>query len=161
MSQNLFGHITFKWGTPGRKMKNLLVVIKNKHFRQFISTSIKANIPGINCYAVANGQDAVQKANELRPQIIFVDISLPSVNGLKVTEIVKNANRFSCVIILSGDNQPEYIEAAKKSGADYFLPENTLKLADNIGLISDLSNHDMTSIPKWERFKLLGKEENA
>ena len=119
-------------------MKNLLVVEGNEFIRQIICASIKANIPKIKCYAVDNGLDAVKKANELKPQVIFVDISLPILNGLKVTETIKRSKKFSCAVILTGADQPEYIEAAKKSGADYFIPERSLKLADIIGLIRDL-----------------------
>jgi DNA-binding NarL/FixJ family response regulator len=136
-------------------MKNLLVVEGNKYFRQIICASVKAKIPGIKCYAVANGLDAVRKAHELKPHVIFIDISLPILNGLKVTETVKSSYNFSCVVILTGASQPEYIEAAKKSGADYFIPENSLNLADIIGLISDLSDHEKTSMHKWNQFQVV------
>jgi DNA-binding NarL/FixJ family response regulator len=135
-------------------MKNLLVVERNEYFRQIICASVKANIPGIKCYAVDNGLDAVKKANELKPHVIFIDISLPDVNGLKVIETVKRSYKFSCAVILTGAGQPEYIEAAKKSGADYFIPENSLKLGDIIGLINDLSNHEKASMQKWNQFQV-------
>jgi len=135
--------------------KNLLVVEGNEHFRQIICASVKANIPGIRCYAVDNGLDAVKKAHELMPQIIFIEISLPVLNGLKVTETVKRSHKFSCAVILTGCSQPEYVEAAKKSGADYFMPENSLKLVDIIGLIKDLSDHEETSMHKWTQFQVV------
>jgi len=136
-------------------IKNLLVVEGNEYFRQIICASVKANIPGINCYAVDNGLDAVKKANELKPHVIFIDISLPILNGLKVTETVKRSYKFSCVVILTGASQLEYIEAAKKSGADYFIPENSLKLADIIGLISDLSDYEKPPLHKWQQFQIV------
>ena len=136
-------------------MKNLLVVEANEYFRQIICMSVKANIPGIKCYAVDNGLDAVKKANELKPHVIFIDISLPILNGLKVTETVKRSYKFSCVVILTGASQLEYIEAAKKSGADYFIPENSLKLADIIGLISDLSDYEKPPLHKWQQFQIV------
>ena len=134
-------------------MKNLLVVEGNEYFRQIICASVKANIPGIKCYAVDNGLDAVKKANELKPHVIFIDVSLPVLNGLKVVETVKRSYKFSCVVILTGTGQPEYVEAARKSGADYFIPENSLKLADIIGLISDLSGYEKAPLHKWQQFQ--------
>ena len=135
-------------------MKNILVVEGNEYFRQIICASVKANIPGTNCYAVDNGLDAIKKAHDLKPHVIIINISLPDLNGLKITETIKRSKNFSCAVILTGASQPEYIQAAKKSGADYFIPENSLKLADIIGLISDLSNHENASMHKWNQFQV-------
>jgi len=64
-----------------------------------------------------NGTDAIQKARELHPDIIILDIGLPDMDGYEVARILKEDKKFSSgLIALTGYAQPEDKERAYKAG---------------------------------------------
>lgn len=70
-----------------------------------------------------NGQQAVNLAQELNPDLIFMDINMPVLNGLDATEIIKTRQNGIKIIILSMHADKK--EAALKKGADMFLAKGT------------------------------------
>ena len=73
-----------------------------------------------------NGEQAVRLDHELRPQVIFMDITMPRLNGLEATRRIK-ANRPDVkVIILSVHEEEAYRRAATESGADGFVLKKTI-----------------------------------
>jgi len=66
-----------------------------------------------------NGQEAVILAQDLIPDLIFMDINMPIMDGLKATKMIKDKLRNTKVVVLTmhGDQQ----EAAIQCGADGFI----------------------------------------
>ena len=81
-----------------------------------------------------NGQDTLDKVNELQPHIVLLDIDLEGIDGLKVTEILAKESQNVQTIIMSTKSSPEYFRKAMKSGAkDYLIePFSNNDLADAI-----------------------------
>lgn len=136
-------------------MNKVLVVENNTDFRQTLCTALNEKIPDITLYEVSNGLEAVQKFDDLSPDIVLMDIALPVMNGLEAIKILKRTENPSWIVIITGNDIPEYVEAAKKSGADYFLSKNSIKLAEIIELIRDLLSRGDALLRKWERFRIL------
>ena len=67
----------------------------------------------------ANGQEGVELAQELVPDLIFMDIKMPIMDGLKATEIIKQQNAETQVVLLSVQNNLK--ENAFAVGADIFI----------------------------------------
>jgi DNA-binding NarL/FixJ family response regulator len=132
----------------------ILIVEDNKDFRQTLHTSLNNNIPGVMLYEVANGLEAVRKANDLFPDIVLMDIGLPKMNGFEVTRNLKRSEIPSWIIIITGKDSPEYVKAAQNSGANYFLSKYSVKLEEIICLVKDLLNHDDALPDKWNKFRL-------
>ena len=64
-----------------------------------------------------NGTEAIQKARELRPDIISLDIGLPDMDGYEVARVLKEDKKFSSgLIALTGYAQPEDKERAYQAG---------------------------------------------
>ena len=62
----------------------ILVVDDFEPFRHFVCTTLKAR-PELQVIGeAADGLEAVQKAEELQPDLIFLDIGLPTLNGIEV-----------------------------------------------------------------------------
>lgn len=136
-------------------MKNVFIVDSNEDFRESLYVALSGFIPQAQFWQIANGLNAVQKARELNPKIVLIDISLPSLSGLKVTEAVKASKNTSCVAIVIGSCLPEYLDAAKQSGVDYFLPKNRIRLADIVGLVRDLLYCENSVAKKWQQYRVI------
>jgi len=64
-----------------------------------------------------DGQQAVQHASELRPDIIILDIGMPVLNGIDAAEQIRRASPNSKIVFLSQYLEPEIIEQALAAGA--------------------------------------------
>ena len=67
------------------------------------------------------GREGVRLAKELRPDIIIMDINMPDMDGLEATSIIKRDVPTSAVIIMSVQNDADYIRKAMRAGASDFL----------------------------------------
>jgi DNA-binding NarL/FixJ family response regulator len=73
-----------------------------------------------------NGLEAIEKARQLRPQIILLDLSMPLVNGTEVIRTIKQRSPETRIIALTVHKTEEYIRAALDAGADgYVLKDDT------------------------------------
>ena len=74
----------------------------------------------------ADGAEAIRLAQELRPDILLLDLGMPRVNGLEVLRWSKAEHPESKVIIVTVHTEDAYRQAAEASGADAFLLKRTL-----------------------------------
>jgi len=65
----------------------------------------------------ANGQEAIESAESLRPDVLLMDISMPVLNGLEATQIIKDRFPEIEVLALTMHRSDEYFFAMLKAGA--------------------------------------------
>ncbi len=79
-------------------------------------------ISGFNVIAMAsNGEDLIKLAEEMLPDIIITDISMPKINGLEATRILKQKLPQIKILILTMHDNKEYMQNAIDSGAQGYL----------------------------------------
>ena len=66
---------------------------------------------------VADGREAVRQAEQLRPDVILMDLSMPELNGADATRVILEQDPERKVIVLSMYADHEYVRRALKSGA--------------------------------------------
>lgn len=73
--------------------------------------------------AVDNGADAIEKAREIKPDIVLADVMMPHKNGYEVCKTLKNDPelRYVPVLLLAGTFEPFDEEEAGKAGADGYI----------------------------------------
>src|SRR3954463_13089417 len=69
---------------------------------------------------VGDGQQAVDQAQELRPDLVILDIQMPVLDGLSAAEQIASA-RLAPVIVLTAFSQRELVERARDAGAMAYL----------------------------------------
>ena len=95
----------------------ILVVEDFLPFRQFIC-SMLGERNGLQIIGeAADGLEAVQKAVELKPDLILMDIGLPSLNGLEAARRILELVPESKIIFLSQESSADVMQAALKMGA--------------------------------------------
>ena len=68
-----------------------------------------------------DGHEAVQKAIELEPDVVVMDIGMPSLNGLEAVRLIKKKKPDLRILILTMHDNEEYIIETLKSGASGYL----------------------------------------
>ena len=101
----------------------VLLVDDHALFRAGLATLLKAW--GLQVVAQAgNGEEAIAKAREFNPDLIFMDINMPSPNGLEATRAIKAESPDTKIIILTVSDDEEDLFEAIKSGAEGYLLKN-------------------------------------
>ena len=72
----------------------------------------------------SDGLEALEKARELKPDIILMDIRMPYCNGLEATRLIKAEMPQIKIIILTVSDDDSYLSDALKSGAEGYLLKN-------------------------------------
>lgn len=95
----------------------MLVVEDFAPFLQFISMAL-ATRPDLQVVCeVSDGLEAVQKAVELRPDLILLDIGLPGLNGIEAARQIRKLVPESKIIFLTQESSPDVVQEAFKLGA--------------------------------------------
>lgn len=71
-----------------------------------------------------DGYDAVRLADELRPDLIVIDLVMPGMGGLQATRLIKAQDNPPLVVIASHYDDVEHREHAAQAGADGFVGKN-------------------------------------
>ncbi len=75
---------------------------------------------------VADGEQAIVLAREIRPDVVLLDINLPSMNGLQVTREIKSRIPDTAVINLTAYHDEEQIIRAINAGASAYYPKEVM-----------------------------------
>lgn len=95
----------------------ILIVEDFPPFRRFIS-SILGNRLGLTVIGeVSDGLDAVQKAAVLKPDLILMDIGLPTINGIEAARQIHELYPKSKIVFLSQETSTDIVKEALSTGA--------------------------------------------
>jgi AmiR/NasT family two-component response regulator len=80
--------------------------------------------PGHDAYVVVgeagDGETAIEMAEELRPDLVIMDVKMPILDGISAAERI-TAGRLAAVVILTAFSQPDLIQRASSAGAMAYL----------------------------------------
>jgi two-component system nitrate/nitrite response regulator NarL len=68
------------------------------------------------CAEAANGQEAVEKTRELKPDLVILDITMPVLNGLDAARMIQEFSPQTPIVILSVHKSKQLMEEAQKVG---------------------------------------------
>lgn len=68
-----------------------------------------------------NGRTALQKARELQPDVVIMDVSMPELNGIKVTEQLKRSCQKVKVLVLTAHDETGYLRQLLQVGASGYV----------------------------------------
>jgi two-component system nitrate/nitrite response regulator NarL len=100
---------------------NVLVVDDHPLFREGVVHSLAAE-PGISVIAAAaSGMEALALAQELLPDVVLLDISMPGWDGLVTAERIATACPATAIVMLTVSEEHDKLLAAFKAGARAYL----------------------------------------
>jgi pilus assembly protein CpaE len=71
--------------------------------------------------AARTGREAIELANETRPNVVLMDINMPDMDGITATELIRRDLPFAQIVMLSVQGDPNYMRRAMLAGARDFL----------------------------------------
>lgn len=94
----------------------ILVVDDFEPWRRFVSSTFRKQKDLQILLEVSDGLEAVYRGEDLRPDLVVLDIGLPTLNGIKAGRRIREVSPNSKILFLSEQNSPDIAEAALEAG---------------------------------------------
>lgn len=99
-----------------------LVCDDSKMARKMLIKSLKSLLgEEIEVIESSNGLEAVQAFDEMSPEVTFMDLTMPEMNGFDAVKIICGKNKNAKIIVVSADIQEASMAKAKENGALGFI----------------------------------------
>ena len=119
--------------------RTILIVDDDPMIRKLIATTLE-DVSGYRLQEASDGAEAVERAVEAKPEIVFLDVDMPHLNGIEACRRLRSdpTTASATIVMLTGDSGPDAERGAQAAGADLFLtkpfsPLHLLRLVDQIG----------------------------
>lgn len=110
-------------------MKRIKILLADDHsiVRSGLRTLFKATSEFVVVGEAPNGDEAVRQVGRLQPDIAILDISMPKLNGIEATKIIKQRHPEVKVLILTIHENEEYIYEMIRAGANGYVLKDAEK----------------------------------
>jgi DNA-binding NarL/FixJ family response regulator len=95
----------------------VLVVDDFEALRQFVCSTLRKNSELQVIGEASDGLEAVHKAEELQPDLIVLDLGLPTMNGIEAARQIRKLAPESKILFLSQESDPDVVQGALGTGA--------------------------------------------
>ena len=102
----------------------ILVVEDFEPIRRFVCSALESRAEFQVIGQASDGLEAIQKAEELQPDVILLDISLPKLNGIAAARQILTRVPKAKIVFLSEDVSPETVEEASRTGASGYVAKS-------------------------------------
>jgi DNA-binding NarL/FixJ family response regulator len=101
---------------------SVLLVDDQKLFVENLKTVLDLTAKNITVVGVAtNGKEATAMVNELKPQVVLMDVRMPCANGIEAIKSIRARHSEVKILVLSTFDDDEYVHDALENGADGYL----------------------------------------
>lgn len=104
-------------------MKKLRILVADDHevVRRGVVAMLSAHANWEICGEAVDGRDAVEKAKQLRPDILIVDLGMPNLNGLEAARQISRLDPRQRILILTITDTEQAVSEVLKAGAQGYL----------------------------------------
>jgi DNA-binding NarL/FixJ family response regulator len=105
-----------------------LIVEDHEELRALLRSLLENKTQCVVIGEASEGLQAVQSAQELQPDLVLLDLSLPKLNGMEAGRRIRKISPQSKIVFLSQNPAPEIVESALRIGAGYLLKSDAKEL---------------------------------
>jgi len=134
----------------------LLVVEDHEALRDSLKNWLLTVFEDFRVFLAASGEEAVDKAAELKPDIILMDVFLPKLNGIDALRLIRNEMPEAKVIMLSIYEDPVYQADAIAAGACAYVAKRKMG-TELVPLIKRLLSDPQVSCDAGAGKKIIGR----
>ena len=114
-------------------MKKILIVDDEEKIRELIRLNLE--LAGYECLEARNGEEALDKSNEVHIDLVLLDIMLPGMNGYEISKYFLEKN-IPIIFLTAKDSTLDKVAGLKKGAEDYITkPFETLELLARIEVV--------------------------
>ncbi|HYR45070.1 MAG TPA: response regulator transcription factor, partial [Terriglobia bacterium] len=95
----------------------ILVVDDDPQIRRVLRTALVAQ--GYEAVDARNGEEAIERLREEKPDLIILDMNMPRMNGLETCRIVRTTSDVPIIMLTVRDTESDKIEALDAGADDY------------------------------------------
>jgi len=99
----------------------VLVVDDFKPIRRLISSILRSRTEFVSIFEASDGLEAIQKAQELQPDLILLDIGIPNVNGIEAARRIRQISPKSKILFVSQESSSDVVQEAFRSGGTGYV----------------------------------------
>ena len=100
---------------------NIMIVDDEPQVAEVLAKSLGRQ--GHKTTVVHSGEEALRMINIATPDALFLDVSMPGINGLEVLAEVRRTRPQLAVVVITGQATPDEVEQVKKLGAVDVIPK--------------------------------------
>jgi DNA-binding response OmpR family regulator len=102
-------------------MKKLLIVDDEQDIVESLRFVLEE--AGFNCYCAYNGEEGLNMAREISPDLIILDVMMPKINGYKISRLLKYDNKYKNIpiLMLTARSQEEDRLIGEETGVDEYI----------------------------------------
>ena len=93
-------------------MPRVLIVDDHAFIRRGVQTILHAFPEWEFCGEAENGKDAIRMADELKPEVIIMDVSMPGLNGIEATRAIRKTQPGVKIVLLTLHESAELLRSA-------------------------------------------------
>ena len=123
----------------------ILIADDHEIIRQGLRNLLSADRNWEICGEAVDGRDAIEKARELKPDVVLMDISMPNMDGLQATRAIRQSIPEIEILILSQHDSKEMIRQAFKAGAKGYVVKSAIS-DDLMTALQTVSRHEIFSV---------------
>jgi DNA-binding NarL/FixJ family response regulator len=99
----------------------VLIVDDHAFIRRGVQTILHPFPEWELCGEADNGNDAIRMAEELKPEVIIMDLSMPGLNGIEATRAIRKTQPGVKIVLLTLHESAELVRSAFRAGAMGYL----------------------------------------
>jgi DNA-binding NarL/FixJ family response regulator len=139
--------------TVSAQVLRIMVVDDHDLVRQGLRSMLEAQPGWTVCGEATTGREAVDLVQQLRPDVVVIDVHMPNVYSLQATREILAANPQTEVLILTVDETKEIVQAVKEGGARGMVMKSDAAL-DLVAAVAALAQHESFYTPKASQILL-------
>ena len=111
-----------------RPMETLRILIADDHalIRRSLRSLLLTHLNWAVCGEAVDGQDAIDKARDLHPDVVLLDVAMPGMTGLEAAPIIRRDVPDSQVVIVTQHDSAELSRRATAVGAQGFVVKSEI-----------------------------------
>jgi CheY-like chemotaxis protein len=113
----------------------ILLVDDNPEHRLLVIRNLRRGMRTVNIVECGSGSDCIARIGQTKFDLVLLDYSLRDMNGLEVLDVLKKIQDSMPIIMLTGREDDQIAEEAKRRGAADYIVKSTEFLDDIVAVV--------------------------